>query len=215
MATVTLSTGTSVAVASVYAAVKSMTAISNATEAVATLEASHGVVVNDILEVISGWGRLDKRVVRASAVATNDVTFDDINTTSTTFFPAGQGTGSVREISTWVSLNGIREVAFAGGETQFADVTTLEDVIQKQIPTVESPSTFTFTMLDDTTQGYVAVVTTASDAKALMAIRFTLPSGSIIYGTGYWAIQRTPTIALNSPLTTNLTFTLANLVTRY
>ena len=81
---ITISTGTVAAIASTYGSAVNMTAITNASEAVATLAAAHGVVVGDFLEVTSGWGRLDKRIVRAKTVATNDVTFEGINTTSTT-----------------------------------------------------------------------------------------------------------------------------------
>ncbi len=60
---VTLTTGTLVAIASTYGSSVNMTAISNASEAVATLAGGHSVVVGDYLEVTSGWDRLDKRIV--------------------------------------------------------------------------------------------------------------------------------------------------------
>ena len=73
---VTIATGTTFAYASTYGSSANMTAITNASEAVATLGAGHGVVVGDYLEVTSGWDRLTGRIVRAKTVATNDVTFE-------------------------------------------------------------------------------------------------------------------------------------------
>ena len=107
---VTNATGTIVAIASTYAASSNMTAITNATEAVATLAAAHGVVVGDYLEVTSGWDRLNARIVRAKTVATNDITFETINTTSTTSYPTGTGTGTIRRITAWTSLRDRKSV---------------------------------------------------------------------------------------------------------
>ena len=104
---ITLATGTLVAIASTYGAAVNMTAISNAAAAVATLAAGHGVVVGDFLEVTSGWDRLNGRIVRVSAVSTNDVTFEGINTVSTSLYPAGTGTGTIRRITAWTNLSQI------------------------------------------------------------------------------------------------------------
>jgi hypothetical protein len=81
----TLSTGAILSIAKTYGTSSNMTAITNAAEAVATLAAGHGVVVGDFLEVTSGWDLLNGRIVRAKTVATNDITFETINTTSNVY----------------------------------------------------------------------------------------------------------------------------------
>ena len=50
--------GLQLAIASTFGTQFTISAITNATEAVATHSASHGVAVNDIIEVTSGWKRL-------------------------------------------------------------------------------------------------------------------------------------------------------------
>jgi len=192
---ITLAVGTTVAIASTSGAAKTMSAISNAAEAVATLEASHGVVENDIIEVTSGWQRLTNRIVRADSVATNDVTLEDIDTSSTTYFPAGTGTGSVREITAWTQITQLtREINFSGGEQQFADITTLDDVIDQQIPTRRSPITVSLPVFFDGSLSYVAVVRAAGNTATLTAVRFTFPNGSKLYANAYWSYQEVPTI---------------------
>ena len=81
---ITLATGTALSIASTYGASVNMTALTNAAEAVATLAVGHGCVVGDFLEVTSGWDLLNNRIVRVKTVATNDITFEGINTVSTT-----------------------------------------------------------------------------------------------------------------------------------
>ena len=95
----TLATRIKFSIAKTYASSVSMTALTNAAEAVATLGAGHGVVVGDYLELTSGWGLLNGKVVRAKTVVTNDVTLEGINTVSTTKFPTGTGIGSIRRIT--------------------------------------------------------------------------------------------------------------------
>lgn len=192
---ITLAVGTTVAIASAYAASKTMSAISNATSAVATLEASHGVALNEYVEVTSGWARLNGRIVKATNVATNDVTFGGIDTSSTSRYPSGSGTGSVREISTWQTIGQIaRAIQVAGGDQQFADITTLDDVIDKQIPTRRSPITVTLPLFFDPSLSFVATVRTASETATLTAVRMTFPSGAVLVANAYWSLQEVPTI---------------------
>ena len=61
---ITLSTGVSLQVAKTYGASVNTTAVSNATTAVVTTGSAHSISVGDYVEVTSGWGLLDKRVVR-------------------------------------------------------------------------------------------------------------------------------------------------------
>ena len=90
-------------IAATFRSTATITGISNAAAAVASLGAGHGTVVGDFVEIVSsGWSRLVGRVFRVSNVATNDVTLEGCDTTSTATFPAGQGAGTLRAVLTWV-----------------------------------------------------------------------------------------------------------------
>ena len=192
---ITLAVGTSVAIASAYGAAKTLSAFSNASAAVATLEASHGVTTNDFVEVTSGWARANGRILKATGVSTNDVTFAGFDTSSTTFYPAGTGTGSVREVSTWTTISQItRAISIAGGEQQFADITSLEDAITKQIPTRRSAVSVTLPVYFDPDLSWVATVRAAAETATATAVKFTYPDGTVIVGNGYWSLQEIPTI---------------------
>lgn len=193
------SQGLQLAIASAFGASKQMTAITNATEAVATLEASHGVIVNDIIEVTSGWTRLDGRVVRAGAVATNDVTLDDVNTSSTTDYPAGEGIGSVREITTWTSLSQVRRnLTSGGGGFESDDITLITDTRVKNRPGLAQPSTLDLVAFFDPALAWVSVVRTAARGGTRTPFRMTLSGGQKIYGNAYWGFNEEPGIQDNS-----------------
>lgn len=212
---ITLATGTQFAIASTYGASKTMSAITNATEAVATLEASHGVIVGDYLEVTSGWDRLDKRIVRVKTVATNDVTFESIDTSSTSRYPAGTGTGSVREITAWTTISQITpDFSVAGGEQNYANVTTLSDTIEKQIPTTRSPVQVTLPVYDDPSLGWYSTVSSVSESATATAVRMTFPNSSKLVANAYWSLQKTPTVE-DSTLRARIDLSFAAEPTRY
>jgi hypothetical protein len=192
---ITRSTGTLVAIASTYGSSSNMTAITNAAEAVATLAAGHGVVVGDFLEVTSGWDRLNGRIVRAKTVSTNDVTFEGINTVSTSFYPTGTGTGTVRRITAWTSISQITSgLAVSGGDPQFADITTLTDTIQKQIPTTRTPVQVTLPVFYDPSLAWWATVLAASDSATPVAMRMVFSNNSRLVANGYWSLRQVPTV---------------------
>lgn len=204
---ITIATGTVVAIASTYGSSVNITAITNANPAVATLAAGHGTVVGDFLEITSGWERLNGRVVRVSAVATNDVTLESINTTSTTNFPTGGGTGTSRRITAWTNLSQISAIESSGGEQQFADVTAITDFLQKQVPTTRSPITTTFTVMSDPALGWYTTVNAADDARTPVGVRMVFPDGKRLAGNAYWSISRVPQVTSNEPLRDSITLT--------
>lgn len=212
---VTLATGTQVAIASTYGTGFTITAITNANPAVATLSASHGVIVGDFIEITSGWDLLNKRVVRVSAVATNDVTLEGINTSDTNNYPAGSGTGTGREITAWASVTQIRSVSTSGGDLNFADITTISDKTQKQAPTTRSAQQIDFEFMDDPTLSWYATAQTASDTNAITAVRIIFPNSSRLLGNGYLSLQKNPTIEVNQPLVARLGFSAVADLVRY
>lgn len=212
---ITLAVGTQIAIATTYAAAKTMSVLTNATEAVATLEGSHGVAQGEYIEITSGWDLLNSRIARAKSVNTNDVTLELIDTSSTSRYPTGTGTGSVREISTWTTIGQIaREITVSGGEQQYADITTLVDRVQKQIPTVRNPIQVTLPLYDDPALGFVAVVRAASESATATAVKFTYPNGSILVANAYWSYLEVPTIQ-DSTLRSSIDLTFLAFPTRY
>ena len=190
---ITLAVGTTVSIADTYGASKTMSAVSNANPAVATLEASHGVIVGDIIHLTSGWDLLNDRVVRVSVVATNDVTLEGIDTSDTDLYPVGSGTGSVREITAWKEITQItRSISVSGGQQQYADTSTLKNRQDQRIPTSRSVIDVTLPVFDDPTLAYVAEIESADAVET--GGRFSYPNGRKVYFAGFWTIGDVATI---------------------
>lgn len=212
---VSLPNGATVAIASAYGTPSTMSAITNATDAVATLGAGHNVALNDILVLTSGWPEISGRTARVSNVASNDVTLEDVDTSSTTTYPAGSGTGSVKEVSTWQNISQILEFSTQGGDQQFANYSFLNESVEHQIPTVKSAQSFSMTIGDDASLAHYAVLAEADRLRTAQAIRITLPSGSLIYANCFVTLNKTPTLTKNEVMGLRATFSLVSEVTRY
>src|SRR5205085_429575 len=189
--------GALVHIASGYGSSFNMTPITNATEAVATLGVGHGAVVGDFLEVTSGCSRLNNKIVRVDAVATNDVTPAGFNSRSTTVSPAGGGIGSVRKISGWTQLQQILESGSSGGEQQFLEYQLLEADAQVRIPTFKNAAGLTFSIADDATLAGYQLASTANDDRLPRAVRVTLPSASKLLYNAYISLDPTPSLTVN------------------
>lgn len=212
---VSLPNGSIVAIASGYAASKAMSAVSNANPGEATLEASHGVLLGDFLEVTSGWSRLNNRIVRAGAVDTNDVELEGIDTTSTTRYPAAAGVGSVREISGFTQLAQITGSSSEGGEQQFTTYQLLEADSEVRIPTTKSAAGITFTVADDPTLAGYIVAQAANEDRLPRAIKITLSNGGILLYNAYVSLSPIPSLTVNEVMTVQVTLSLLAEPTRY
>lgn len=182
--------GTGVDIASTYGSAVNMTAITNDTEAVATLASGHSVVAGDYLEVTSGWGKLTGRVVRAKTVSTNDITFELVNTTSTTDYPAGTGTGTIRRITAWTNITQ-RTPNFTSnlGQVQYADITTLDDTEERKLPIRRGSTDLSIPGYFDRSLDWVTTVQSASDSSTPTGIRIRYPNGNKTVGNFYWNLS--------------------------
>ena len=207
--------GSIVSIASGYGAAKAMSVLTNATEAVATLEAAHGVVEGEFLEITSGWSRLTDKIVRAGTVSTNDVQLDGYNTSSTVIYPAGTGIGSVREITGWTQLAQILSSASNGGEQNFLEYQFLEADAQKRIPTFKSAAGLTFSIADDPTLAGYILASAANDDRLPRAVKIVLPDTSILLYNAYISLNKTPSLTVNELMSCEVTLSLLAEPTRY
>lgn len=191
-----------------------VSALTNANPGVATSTA-HGLTDGDLVVVESGWSRLNGRVVRVDSSATNTFEIEGVNTTSTTLYPAGTGTGVVNEITAWTQLAQVLDLSTSGGEMQFATYSFLENDFESQLPTQSSAQSLTMTIADDPTlAGYIALKAAAVSRTAI-PLRMTMPNGSVLLYNGYVSFNETPTMTKNQIMGVKATFSLLSTPVRY
>jgi hypothetical protein len=211
---ISMPNGALVALASGYGSALTVTILTNANPAVATSTA-HGLANGDYVEVTSGWSRLTDKILRVANVTTNTFELEGYDTTSTTIYPAGTGTGSVRKITGWTQLSQVLNSSSSGGEQQFLDYQLLEGDSQKRIPTFKNSAGLTFEIADDATLAGYILASAANDDRLPRAIRITLPSASKLLYNAYVSLNKTPSLNVNQIMSCQVTMSLKAEVVRY
>lgn len=200
--------------AATYAAALAFTAISNASEAVATVVGGT-LAAGDIVLLSSGWSKLDNKVVRVKLATATAITLEAIDTTDTQVFPAGNGAGTMKKVLTWVQIPQVTDLAFSGGEQNYLDVVFLENDQGKQIPTDKSAASMVLTIADDPAQLFNAVLMAADAGKQVQAARLNLPGNDqLLYGA-YTSFSKQPAVSRNNLLTRTVNLALQSEPTRY
>lgn len=209
-----LPNGATMDLASTYGTSKTITAITNANPAVATA-AGHGFSDGDYIELSSGWTGLNGRIVRVANSDTDSFELEDIDTTDTDRYPVGTGIGSAREITAWMQIAQITDVATSGGDQQFYTFGFLEESDDRQLPTTRSPLTMTLTVADDPAQSFFAVAQVADERRTPNGVRLNLPNGDKILYNCYVSLSETPALARNNLMTRTIALALAGRPVRY
>lgn len=189
--------------AATYGASKSITSISNANPAVAAFATGHSIAVGDVFVIdTNDYEPLEEQVHRASAVASDNITLEGIDTTNTTLYPAGGGAGSAREVLTWTQIKGIIGQAIDGDEQAFETLTPLGKFgRQIKVPTDRSPTDVTLTISHNAyAQAFWIALAGLDVAKTKTVLRAVWPDGMRFFLYGYVSVQKPPKLdGNNSP----------------
>ena len=192
-----------------------MTAITNAAEASVSCTA-HGYSVGDVVQLYSGWGRLNRRAARVKSATTDAFVLEGINTTNTEFYPSGSGGGTVRKISTFQQINKILNPSNSGGEAKNITVKFLESDVEENINDGFTAITETFDIdADEFGQASYAALVNLSEVQTDTVLKKTLKSGSTIYTPCRVAFNENVKLADGSIMTNTVSINGNGRLTRY
>ncbi|MGK5017701.1 phage tail tube protein [Janthinobacterium sp. HLS12-2] len=211
---ISLPNGATLKLATVYGPAISITAASNASPAVLTA-AAHGLANGDLVEVTSGWSRINNRIYRVSLSAAGTFALEGLDSSNTTTYTPGGGIGSVRKINTLTQITQILETTSSGGEMGFTEVSLLENDFSTQLPTQASAQSIAISIADDPTLAGFIAVKAAAETRSPRALVVTLPNNSIILYNGIVSLDETPSLTKNSIMAVKSTFSLQGRPVRY
>jgi len=208
-------TGTTFFIASAYASSQTTTAVSNASEAVVTCNA-HGYSNGDMVEITSGWGRLNRRVFRVKSAATNTFALEGADTTNTNFFPAGTGTGSVRKINTFTQITGVMNPQSSGGDPKTVNYKFMESDVEYSINDGFSATNYTMEIDADQigSAGYTALKS-LTDVQTDTCLKMVTRSGSLVFQPCTVALNEAVRLQDGQINRVNAAFNGNNRLTRY
>jgi hypothetical protein len=211
---ISLPNGATLKLATVYGSAISITAASNANPAVLTA-AAHGLANGDLVEVTSGWSRINNRIFRVILSAAGTFALEGLDSSNTVTYTPGGGVGSVRKITTLTQITQILETTSSGGEMGFTEVSLLENDFSTQLPTQASAQSIAISIADDPTLAGFIAVKAAAETRTPRALVVTLPNSSVILYNGIVSLDETPSLTKNSIMAVKSTFSLQGRPVRY
>lgn len=174
-------TGTTFHIASAFAASKTSTIVTNASEAVVTCT-GHGYSTGDVVEISSGWGRLHRRQFEVTNLTTDTFKLNGADTTNTNFFPAGLGIGTVRKVTTFTQILQVLSAASNGGDPKTVNYKYIESDVDYSINDGFNATSYTLQVDADSigTAGYTAMKT-LTDVQTDTCLKMLSRSGARIY----------------------------------
>ena len=198
--------GSSQQFSNTLAAAKTITAITNANPAVATCT-GHGYTTGDEIKLSSGWEDATDSVYKIESVDANSFKILGLDSTNTSFFPAGSGGGSAQKLSAWTAIPQVLTISASGGDARFTDVNPLAKRNGIRIPTGFNATSVTLSLgFDATTPTYKTMVG-ISRSLSKVAFKQVLSGGSVQYGWGYLNVSEFPKLNNNQVNTVDAALT--------
>lgn len=172
-------TGSTFYVGSTIAAAKTVSAVSNAAEAVVGSTA-HGYSNGDVVIMLSGWGRLNKRAFRIKSVTTDSFVLEGADTSNTNFYPSGTGIGSVQKVSAFTQITTVMNPSSSGGDPKKVEYKFIESDVSYSINDGFSATDYNIELDADSigSAGYTALKT-LTDVQTDTVLKIVTRSGSI------------------------------------
>lgn len=188
----------------------SYTAVTNADPAVATVPTDAAIKKGDVLVVSSGWTGINDRIAVAGALQGTNLPLLGLDTGDVDEFPAGEGAGSLLQVTDWQDFSQQGDLSASGGEQQFWTGQFLEDKSgrQRQVPTNKNAQSLSLPLYFDPKLPWYKAAKRADRKRVPVVLRARLADGDTIYWYGYLSFNSSPSMAANSPMQNNCTFSI-------
>lgn len=185
--------GTKVFYSNTLAAAKTVTAVTNASPAVATAVA-HGYADLDPVLFSSGWADASDTVFEVDQLTVDTFGLTGLNALDTNVYAATTGTGTTKKLSGWVEIPQILSIQGNGGGIKYG---TISPIGARQ--DTKQPVGFEAVGIDlklgyDATNATIQAMQALTRVFSKVAIKLVLPGGGRVYGYGNLACSEMPEI---------------------
>lgn len=174
-----------------FASAKTITALTNANPAVATA-AAHGYAASSEILLTSGWEDATDTVFKTAAIDATTFGVSGLNTTNTSFYTPGSGTGSAQLISNWVSIPQVLTISSTGGDPKMTTISPLARRNDINVPVGFNAASTTLTLGHDPSNANFQTMVDISRSLTKVAFKLLLSGGSTSYGYGYMSVSEVP-----------------------
>jgi len=190
-----------------FAPAKNVSAITNANPALASSTA-HGFVDGDEILLTSGWEDASDTVYKVDQQSADTFLVLGLDTTDTSWYSAGGGTGTAQKVSGWVEIPQVLTIATQGGDPRFTPISPLARRNSINVPTGFNPTSITLTLGHDASNANYQQMLNISRALRKVAFKMMLSGGTTSYGYGYMAVSEMPSLNVNQANQVTASFSL-------
>lgn len=181
-----------------FAAAKTVTIATNANPAVLTAVA-HGIVDDEEFLFTSGWEDATDSVFKANQLTVDTLSPVGLNTTSTSLFAAGTGTGTIQKVSSWLEIPQVLGISPQGGGARFMDINPLAKRNGLSLPIGFEPTKIALDLGHDPNGANYATMLDVGRTRTPVAYKQVLGGGAAIYGYGYMITGEVPSQQSGQP----------------
>lgn len=185
--------GTKVFYSVTQAAAKTISAVTNASPAVATSTA-HGYADADPVLFASGWADANDSVYEVDQLTADTFSFLGLNATDTNVFASGSGTGTAKKLSTWVEVPQLLSISTNGGGTKYGTISPVGSRQDTKQPVGFEPLGVDMKLGYDATNATIQAMQNLTRVFSKAAFKLVLPGGGRVYGYGNLACSEFPEI---------------------
>ncbi|MCX8017684.1 MAG: phage tail protein [Rhodocyclaceae bacterium] len=179
-----------------FGVAKAITAITNASPAVATSTA-HGFVNGDEILLTTGWEEATDTVFRVDQLTADTFAISGLNSLNTNYYPSGAGAGNARKVTNWVEIPQVLNISTNGGDARFTTISPLAKRRDINVPTGFNPMSITLTLGYDPSILNFQQMLDISRALEKVAFKLVLSGGAVGYGYGYMSVSDVPQLNRN------------------
>jgi hypothetical protein len=179
-----------------FAAAKTVSAVSNASPALATAT-THGYVDGDEVLLVSGWEDATDTVYQVDQQTVDAFELLGLNSTNVDFYPAGSGGGSAQKVSNWLEIPQVLTISTTGGDPRFTTISPIARRNSINIPTGFNATSITLNLGHDPSNSTYQEMLDISRSLEKVAFKMVLAGGATVYGYGYLNVSETPSLNVN------------------
>jgi hypothetical protein len=175
--------GTKVFYSNTYAGSKALTAVSNASPAVATC-VGHGYVDSDPLLIKSGWDDFSDSVFEVDQQTADTFAIANFDSSSTSLFPVGAGIGTAQKVTDWVEIPQVLDISPNGGGIKYGTVSPLSARYDKKQPIGFEAQGIDLKVGYDANNATIRAMQSITRVFGKVVIKLVVPGGGRLYGYG-------------------------------
>lgn len=206
--------GSSQQFANTFGAAKNITAITNASPAVATC-AGHGFEDDDEILLLIGWEDATEAIYRVKSLTDDTFSILGLDSVDAEVFTAGGGKGTAQKVSDWQVIPKIENITPSGGDAKFTEANPMSRKRGIKIPAGFNAISLAISMGYDPTDEVYQDMLKISRASGKVGFKQIIKGAGSTYGYAYMTVSDFPKLTKGQINTVDATVSLIGATNSY